>query len=71
MKAVSQKPGSLPKGATLDSLLTPDEFCTWQKCERDWFTARRHNLPGIIRHSKKHVRIHPRTYLEKSVKVSR
>jgi len=66
---MKQVPGNLPRGATLDSLLTPEEFCIWQKCGRDWFASRSRTLPGIVRHSKKHVRIHPRSYLETSVKT--
>lgn len=63
-----QLPGSLPRGATLDTLLTPEEFCVWQRCCRKWFASRRHSLQGVIAHSRDMVRIHPRTYLEKSVK---
>jgi len=66
-----QLPGCLPSGATLDTLLTPDEFCIWQRCCRKWFSARRHGLPGVIAHSRDMVRIHPRTYLEKAMKGTR
>lgn len=62
----SQLPGCLPPGADLDTLLTPEEFCTWQRCGRNWFSARKHSLAGVINHSRDMVRIHPRTYLEKS-----
>lgn len=62
---MQQKPGCLPKGFNLDSMLTPDQFCVWQQVKRDWFKARIHTLPGVVAHSRKMVRIHPRTYLEK------
>lgn len=63
-----QLPGCLPFGYGLDSMLTPEQFCIWQKVGRDWFAARKDKLPGVIWHSREMVRIHPRTYLEKSVK---
>jgi hypothetical protein len=63
-----QLPGSLPKGATLDSLLTREEFCIWQRKALNWFSAHGKRLPGVISHTRKAVRIHPRTYLENSTK---
>lgn len=63
-----QLPGSLPRGCTLDSLLTPEQFCLWQSVGRAWFIARRKRLPGVIIHSREMVRVHPRTYLEKAVR---
>lgn len=66
-----QLPGCLPVGATLDTLLTRQEFCIWQRCGRNWFTARKSTLPGVIIQSRDMVRIHPRTYLEKSMKGTR
>lgn len=63
-----QLPGCLPSGHDLDSMLTPEQFCTWQDVTRDWFSARKNNLPGVVIHSRKMVRIHPRTYLERSTK---
>ena len=63
-----QKPGSLPPDATLDSLITREEFCIWQRCGRNWFAARKHLLPGVIVQSRKSIRVHPRTYLEKALK---
>lgn len=67
----SQRPGSLPVGATLDSLLTLEEFCVWQRCGRTWFAARRHRLPGVVQQSRKAVRIHPRSYLDGAVRRSK
>lgn len=60
--------GCLPEGYDLDSMLTPDQFCLWQQVGRDWFGARVRQLPGVIRESRKQVRIHPRTYLDKRFK---
>lgn len=59
-----QKPGCLPQGYTLDSMLTPEQFCVWQQVGVDWFSRRQAKLPGVIAHSRKMVRIHPRTYIE-------
>lgn len=63
-----QRPGCLPQGATLDSLLTREEFCIWQRCGLNWFSARRSRLPGVVSLTRKMTRIHPRTYLEKQTK---
>lgn len=63
-----QLPGCLPFGYDLDSMLTPEQFCIWQQVSRDWFAARKDKLPGVIEHTREMVRIHPRTYLEKSTK---
>jgi hypothetical protein len=62
-----QLPGCLPPGADLDTLLTREEFCIWQRRGRNWFAAWRRRLPGVIVHSKKNIRIHPRTYLDKAI----
>ncbi len=65
---MKQRPGCLPIGATLDSLLTREEFCIWRRVGLNWFSARRGRLPGVINESRKSARVHPRTYLEKAVK---
>jgi hypothetical protein len=63
-----QIPGCLPPGYDLDSLLTPEQYCIWQQCCRAWFSARKHHMRGVIIHSRDMVRVHPRTYLDKSLK---
>lgn len=64
-----QLPGCLPAGYDLDSLLTVEQFAAWrQKSEREV----RSELPktkGMIKRNRKDIRIHPRTYLELSIKV--
>lgn len=59
--------GCLPTGFTLDSMLSPDQFCRWQQVGRAWFSKRLATLPGVVSESREHCRIHPRTYLEKRV----
>lgn len=68
MAACQQLPGCLPRGFTLDSALTVEQFCRWQQVSRDWFKARKRKLAGVQIHSRKMVRIHPRTFLEKGSK---
>jgi hypothetical protein len=63
-----QLPGCLPNGYDLDSMLTPDQFCLWQGFTRAWFGTYKSSMPGVVSHTREMVRIHPRTYLEKSVK---
>ncbi|HYG22756.1 MAG TPA: hypothetical protein VEH04_08245 [Verrucomicrobiae bacterium] len=65
---MNQKPGCLPTGFDLDSMLTPEQFCTWQQVERHWLTARKAQLPGVIIRGRKMVRIHPRTFIEGTAK---
>lgn len=47
----------------LDELMTPERFAAWQGRPVAWVMARLASLPGVIRESREHVRIHPRTYL--------
>ncbi len=57
------------KNFDLDSLLTPAEFGRWIGQSESWVRRRLSTLPGVIRESRKHIRIHPRTYLEKRLKI--
>jgi hypothetical protein len=52
----------------LDDLLTPAEFAAWLGESENWVRRRLASLPGVIRESRKHIRIHPRTYVEKRLK---
>jgi hypothetical protein len=63
-----QLPGCLPEGYSLDSLLSVEQFAIWQQVAET--TARRHlfTMPGVVRRSRGWVRIHPRTFLEFSLK---
>jgi hypothetical protein len=55
----------------LDDLLTVEQFAKWQGCAVSWVTKRLTTLPGVIQESRKHVRIHPRTYLEARLKKNK
>ena len=69
MKPASQIPGCLPKGFNLDSLLTIPQFAIWRQVAES--TARNQIHTGLvpaIKHSRADIRIHPRTYLELSLK---
>jgi hypothetical protein len=48
----AQKPGCLPPGCDLDSLLTREQFCIWRGVSRNWFSARKNRLPGVINESR-------------------
>lgn len=63
-----QLPGCLPAGYDLDSMLTREEFCIWQRVKKSWLRPRLCRLPGVVRYSRKNIRIHVRTYLDKAVK---
>jgi hypothetical protein len=54
----------------LDDLLTPAEFAEWIGESESWVRRRLATLPGVIREGRKHVRIHPRTYLEKRLRTA-
>ncbi len=63
-----QLPGCLPPGFDLDSLLTVDQFAVWRQKSVERV---RNELPitaGVVGRSRKDRRIHPRTYLEKTLK---
>jgi hypothetical protein len=53
----------------LDALLTPAEFGRWIGESENWVRRRLGSIPGVIREGRKHIRIHPRTYLEKRLKI--
>jgi hypothetical protein len=53
----------------LDDLLTLEQFAAWQGCKLAWVRKRIRSLPGVICESREHIRIHPRTYLEKRLKT--
>jgi hypothetical protein len=48
----------------LDDLLTVEQFATWQQVPVSTIRKKLPTMPGVIRESREHVRIHPRTYLE-------
>ncbi len=64
-----QRPGCLPAGFGMDSLLTVEEFAVWRR--RSVATVRRQLpvMPGVIGHGRKGKVIHPRTFLERSLKA--
>jgi hypothetical protein len=59
------------RAINLDDLLTPEQFAVWQGKSEQWVRDRLATLPGVIRESREHVRIHPRTYLESRLKGAR
>lgn len=63
-----QLPGCLPAGYSLDSLLTREEFCIWRRVSLEWLKPRVRILPGVVMESQKVFKIHPRSYLDKTVK---
>ena len=65
-------PLTTPKTINLDDLLTISQFADWRQISIE--TARNQikaGIPGVIKHSKQDIRIHPRTYLEVSLKKSK
>lgn len=66
--APKQTPGCLPEGYTLDSLLTPKQFAIWQQSPLSTVRDQLPSMKGVIRRSRENIRIHPRTYLELSIK---
>ena len=65
-----QLPGCLPKGYSLDSLLTPQQFMIWRGVKRTWWSAHGRLMPGVVKESRGTFRVHPRTYLEKQLKTT-
>ena len=63
-----QLPGCLPPGYDLDSLLTVEQFAIWRQKSVERV---RNELPitkGVVGFTQKDKRIHPRTFLELSIK---
>lgn len=63
-----QIPGCLPKGYTLDSLLTVAQFAEWQQAPVATIRKKLPVTPGVIRRTREDIRVHPRTFLEKSLR---
>lgn len=63
-----QIPGCLPEGFDLDSLLTVEQFAMWRQKDPRSVRDEMPLTPGRIVTSRKDIRIHPRTYLERTVK---
>ncbi len=59
------------RAINLDDLLTPAQFAAWIGETESWVRRRLASLPGVIRESRKHIRIHPRTYLERRLRVGK
>jgi hypothetical protein len=57
------------KNINLDDLLSPAQFGRWIGESESWVRRRLGSIPGVIRESRKHIRIHPRTYLEKRLNM--
>jgi len=66
-----QLPGCLPLGYTLDSLLTVEQFAIWRQVAVSTARAALPITKGVIQRSREDVRIHPRSYLENSMKGKR
>jgi hypothetical protein len=71
MNSVPQPSGCLPAGFDMDSLLTVEQFAAWQQTPVKTVRKRLSWMPGVIRTSRKNIRVHPRTYLELSLKGRR
>ena len=65
---MKQPPGALPSGCNLDSMLTVEQAAIWQQVPLATFRKRLASMPGVVRESRKFIRIHPRTYLQKRLK---
>ena len=65
---MTQHAGNLPDGASLDAMLTVEQFALWQQVPVATIRKKLGAMPGVIVESRKHVRIHPRTYLERRLK---
>jgi hypothetical protein len=57
--------GALPKGYTIDDLLTLPQAAQWLDVSPSWLRKRARVLPGVVIESAKVKRFHPRSYLER------
>lgn len=69
MKKIPQIPGALPRGYNLDSLLTVEQFAIWQQVAESTARGALASMKGVVRRSREWVRIHPRTFLELTLKT--
>ncbi len=68
-----QPEGCLPPGASLDALLTVEQFAKWRGIAQATAAdaVRAGSVPGVDRQFPQRPRIHPRTYLAKQGKAFR
>lgn len=66
---LQQQPGCLPSGFGLDSLLTVEQFAIWQQVSVATARAALPSMRGVVRRSREWQRIHPRTFLELTLKT--
>ena len=52
----------IPEAAP-DTIMTPVEFCLWQKRSYAWWKRHKNVIPGVIKEAGGHWRIHTPTYL--------
>jgi len=67
MSASLQISGCLPDGFGMDSMLTVEQFAAWQQMELATVRKLLPTMAGVVKRSRKNIRIHPRTYLETSL----
>ena len=67
-QSVPQRPGCLPDGYDLDSMLTVGQFAVWQQVGYDTALAAHHSMKGVFKRSREWRRVHPRTFLEVNTK---
>jgi hypothetical protein len=63
----TQIPGCLPPGMDLDSLLTVPQCAVWHQVPESTLRLRLPLMKGVIHNSREDIRVHPRTYLERTV----
>ena len=69
MKPPTQIPGCLPAGYDLDSLLTVEQFAAWRQVAVSTARAGLAITRGVIKRTREDIRIHPRTFLEMTMKA--
>lgn len=67
MNATKQIPGCLPEGFGPDSMLTVEQFAIWRQEKAAAVRKRLMIMAGVDRTNRKAVRIHPRTFLDKTI----
>jgi hypothetical protein len=65
---IPQTPGCLPDGYDEDSLLTLEQFALWKQLKPKTVLKRLPLFPRLIRHSKRDIRFHVKTHLDKVLK---
>ncbi len=70
LERVVENRNGLPPGKTIDDVISfPSQAAKWLGLPEDWVKSHQSNLPGVIVESQRVKLFHPRTYLNRRLRL--